>query len=87
MFTFVCNWQVFPKPVTNIVTCTNIHICMYAYIHVTITGAFAHMAERKIAYSVITKGGRIGIMTSLNVLMEDIQLLQPTTFSTTPRWV
>ena len=64
-----------------------IYVCMYACVHVTITGAFAHMAERKIAYSVITKGGRIGIMTSLNVLMEDIQLLQPTTFSTTPRWV
>ena len=46
----------------------------------------AHMAGRKIAYAVITKGGRIGIMTNFNLLMEDIQLLQPTTFSTTPRF-
>jgi len=45
----------------------------------------AHLTERKIGYSVITKGGRIGVMTNLNLLMEDIQLLEPTTFSTTPR--
>ncbi|XP_065899133.1 carboxylic acid reductase-like [Dysidea avara] len=46
----------------------------------------AHLTERKIGYSVITKGGRIGVMTNLNLLMEDIQLLEPTTFSTTPRF-
>jgi len=47
----------------------------------------AHLSERKIGYSVITKGGRIGIMTNLNLLMEDIQFLEPTTFSTTPRYI
>jgi len=56
------------------------------YVYFTYVDALAHMGERKIAYSVITKGGRIGMMTSFNLLMEDICLLQPTTFSTTPRF-
>ena len=61
---------------------------MYACVHMCIVcvGALAHMADRKIAYAVITKGGRVGMMTSFNLLMEDIKLLQPTTFSTTPRF-
>ena len=62
-------------------------MCCIAFIapYIVHVGALAHMADRKIAYAVIAKGGRIGVMTSFNLLMEDICLLQPTTFSTTPR--
>jgi len=56
------------------------------YIATLCEGALAHMADRKIAYAVITKGGRIGVMINFNLLMEDIWLLQPTTFTTTPRF-
>ena len=64
-----------------LLTCCIVFVALYI-VHV---GALAHMADRKIAYAVIAKGGRIGVMTSFNLLMEDICLLQPTTFSTTPR--
>jgi len=69
----------------------DVYICMCTYMSHTLLrtlceGALAHMANRKIAYAVITKGGRIGVMTNLSLLMEDIWLLQPTTFTTTPRF-
>ena len=69
----------------------DVYIRMCTYVSHTLLrtlceGALAHMADRKIAYAVITKGGRIGVITNFNLLMEDIWLLQPTTFTTTPRF-
>ena len=38
-------------------------------------------------FSTIIKAGRVGIMTSTALLMEDIRLLSPTHLSTTPRYI
>ena len=48
--------------------------------------ALAHASERETIFSTIIQTGRVGIMTSPTLLMDDIGLLHPTILSTTPRY-
>ena len=47
--------------------------------------SLAHASERETVFSTVIQAGRVGIMTNLTLLMDDIGLLQPTILSTTPR--
>ncbi|XP_065898942.1 carboxylic acid reductase-like isoform X2 [Dysidea avara] len=48
--------------------------------------SLAHASERETVFSTVIQAGRVGIMTNLTLLMDDIGLLQPTILSTTPRF-
>ena len=48
--------------------------------------SLAHASERETVFSTVIQAGRVGIMTNLTLLMDDIGLLHPTILSTTPRY-
>jgi hypothetical protein len=49
------------------------------------TDPLAHVTDREGVYAVMVHGGRVGIVSQLNKLFEDIKLLEPSVLSATPR--
>ena len=77
----------------EVVICKGTYVCVPTVWHwcsnycqlIMSVDSLAHASERELVFAMIVQAGRIGIMTNTMLLMEDIRLLSPTTFSTTPR--